>query len=539
MSDFIAWLNMSENRSTRDPWVQKYRYTLQLLERKEKSWKKREGILKLIASWLVLAADHRDEALNEELQELRSALRNDRSDDSLRAMVDRLSTSIARLNKSRSRVATDEEIADEIAQSLDHLNSASDLNHKIKALVEKIRSCEQRGDKQSIIKAFTAFIIELVKLIPKDRTFAQSDNNDSHFKNETVSDAKTSPSPQIHTVLIQLLYKLDFPQEIRTQADVIAERMRQGIPAEQIGSYITEIVDLITQLRLVVQAEKQDIERFLERLASQLQDFEVYIGGAVVSERQVSEHRKNFNNTLDNQMREIETTLHDAADLVTVKSAIQVRLDVIQRHLEEDRKIEAERGRHAEAEIERLKSQLKATENVTDSLRERLRQEHEQAIKDPLTGLFNRIAYEERLQQEYKRWKRYKRPSSLVVIDVDHFKRVNDTYGHNAGDRVLMSLAELFQRHIRTTDLLVRFGGEEFVIVASETTAEEALMLAEKLRKTVDLCNFYYEGRLVPVTISCGVSSLRDSDTPEQVFKRADKALYRAKEQGRNRCSSE
>jgi diguanylate cyclase len=278
------------------------------------------------------------------------------------------------------------------------------------------------------------------------------------------------------------------------------------------------------------------MESFLEKLSSQLQDLDIYIGGAVASEHQVSEHRKNFNNTLDTQMREIETTLHDASDLVTVKSAIQVRLDVIQNHLQEDRRIEAERGQNAELEIERLKMQLKATEEVTDRLRERIREEREQAITDPLTGLFNRSAYDERIQQDYRRWKRYKRPSSLVVIDVDFFKKVNDTYGHSAGDRVLMSLAELFKRHIRTTDLLVRFGGEEFVIVASETAVDDALILAEKLRKTVDTCEFYYEGRLVPVTISCGVSSLRDSDDSEQVFKRADKALYRAKEQGRNRC---
>jgi diguanylate cyclase len=332
------------------------------------------------------------------------------------------------------------------------------------------------------------------------------------------------------------LQGLDFPHEVRAQVDVIVGRMRGGIPAEQIESYIAKIVDLITQSRLVVQAEKRDMECFLEKLSSQLQDLDKYIGGAVASEHQVSEHRKNFNNTLDTQMREIETTLHDASDLVTVKSAIQVRLDVIQKHLAEDRRIEAERGQNAEDEIERLKMQLEATEEVTDRLRERIRQEREQAITDPLTGLFNRSAYDERIEQDYKRWKRYKRPSSLVVIDVDFFKKVNDTYGHSAGDRVLMSLAELFKRHIRTTDLIVRFGGEEFVIVASETAVKEALILAEKLRKTVDGCDFYYEGKLVPVTISCGVSSLRDSDDPEQVFKRADKALYRAKEQGRNRC---
>ncbi|HIE59298.1 MAG TPA: GGDEF domain-containing protein [Hydrogenothermaceae bacterium] len=149
-----------------------------------------------------------------------------------------------------------------------------------------------------------------------------------------------------------------------------------------------------------------------------------------------------------------------------------------------------------------------------------------------LTGLFNKGKFNKVLKKEVERAKRYKRPLSLIIFDIDHFKRINDTYGHKVGDEVLKELAKIIKSVIRKADFVARWGGEEFVILAPETDLDGALNLAEKLRQTVEKHQF---PTVKNVTISLGVAQYIDGETPEEFIIRADMALYKAKENGRNR----
>ncbi|MCK4707238.1 MAG: GGDEF domain-containing protein, partial [Gammaproteobacteria bacterium] len=141
-------------------------------------------------------------------------------------------------------------------------------------------------------------------------------------------------------------------------------------------------------------------------------------------------------------------------------------------------------------------------------------------------------------EQEYVHWKRYQVPLSLIVIDIDYFKKINDNYGHMAGDKVLQTLAKLIQNNVRETDLLTRYGGEEFAIIMPDTDQEAAIGVAEKLRIETENCAFHYRDTRVNITISCGITEFKDKnkDNPETVFERADAALYKAKDAGRNCC---
>ncbi|MDK2957885.1 MAG: hypothetical protein PWQ57_3383 [Desulfovibrionales bacterium] len=158
------------------------------------------------------------------------------------------------------------------------------------------------------------------------------------------------------------------------------------------------------------------------------------------------------------------------------------------------------------------------------------------ASRDGLTHIYNRQSLDERLMEELSRGKRYGERLSLLMLDLDHFKQVNDTYGHAVGDEVLKATAGILQDNLRNTDMAARYGGEEFVVVLPHTTEEQAWKLAERIRHGISAKRFRCNGTPFNVTASIGVASVRINalDRGEDLLQRADKALYRAKNEGRN-----
>ena len=153
-------------------------------------------------------------------------------------------------------------------------------------------------------------------------------------------------------------------------------------------------------------------------------------------------------------------------------------------------------------------------------------------VTDYLTQLYNRRKLDEILEQEANRYERTRRPFSVILMDLDHFKEVNDTYGHQKGDVVLCEMAALLRQHIRKIDTIGRWGGEEFLIICPDTNLAEVAKVAEKLRITISKYRFVSG---IHKTASFGVSEFREKDTPHLLISRADYALYEAKEEGRNR----
>ena len=161
------------------------------------------------------------------------------------------------------------------------------------------------------------------------------------------------------------------------------------------------------------------------------------------------------------------------------------------------------------------------------------------AITDSLTGLYNRKKLDEILVEQFARFRRKHRPFALLMLDLDNFKAINDSYGHAAGDEVLVKVASILRQSVRTVDYVVRYGGEEFVAVLAETTAEEALEVAERIRSGVDIPSIRAGNQVISVTVSVGIAQSREGDdSPEMMLFRADHALYEAKRAGRNRVCS-
>ena len=160
------------------------------------------------------------------------------------------------------------------------------------------------------------------------------------------------------------------------------------------------------------------------------------------------------------------------------------------------------------------------------------------SVTDPLTRLFNRRHFESEFEREYKRTKRYKDDLSLAIIDIDFFKKINDTYGHSCGDYVLKEVAYVMNQNFRQTDEIFRYGGEEFVVLLTETPAQTACVPLERLRKKIENYIFRFDNQDIKVTISIGVSSNTDFEKAWEMFDDADRALYEAKNSGRNKTKS-
>jgi len=159
------------------------------------------------------------------------------------------------------------------------------------------------------------------------------------------------------------------------------------------------------------------------------------------------------------------------------------------------------------------------------------------AITDGLTGLFNHRNFQEKLAAEFRRLERFSAPLSLLLIDIDFFKKINDSYGHPAGDEVLRGVARVIRETVRSVDIPARYGGEEFAALLPGTNHEGALKMAERLRESIEKTRFPFEGKELRVTVSIGAAtSPHDAVAKEELVEKTDKALYYAKRNGRNRC---
>lgn len=173
---------------------------------------------------------------------------------------------------------------------------------------------------------------------------------------------------------------------------------------------------------------------------------------------------------------------------------------------------------------------------------ERMFQEemHQMANYDAVTGVLNKHAFAKRLKEEFSYARRTKWGLSLLMIDIDFFKKVNDTYGHMAGDYVLSGVAERIQKAVRDEDILSRYGGEEFAVILRGTDAKGALILAERIRALVASEPFKFEKHAIPVTVSIGIATQNEKDitTPKDLVAHSDACLYKSKEAGRNKVTA-
>ena len=189
------------------------------------------------------------------------------------------------------------------------------------------------------------------------------------------------------------------------------------------------------------------------------------------------------------------------------------------------------------SDLEDHSADVKALQKRVKELEKELKKAQEEAKIDFLTKLYNKRALDEFLQMKESEYKRFGRNYSIVMFDLDHFKKVNDTYGHDAGDVILRSFATILKKDSRDIDIVGRFGGEEFMAILSETNLDGAVQYAKKVNEHVQRAKFMYKGKRIPVTVSVGVAQRKDFASLEETITKADANLYKAKNAGRNQVA--
>ena len=371
---------------------------------------------------------------------------------------------------------------------------------------------------------------------PDDPSAAMTgEATDSHLLPTTPEQAYSAIAERVEATLYHLLDGLQLPEHQQPKVLALRERIEQGLNWYE----LVPLLDDLAQLMVAAADQGQrEFESYLKLLNDRLATMHESLCATHQGHVQSKETAQALDEALRNQFDGLQTSMLDAKDLPSLKQAVQARID---RLLETVDSYEQQRSIHEQQVSERLSTLVERVASLEQSatgMREHLEEQRQKALRDPLTELPNRAGWDERLELEVARQQRYGGQLLLAVLDVDHFKRINDSFGHLAGDRVLKIIAGELRKRLRKTDFIARFGGEEFALLLPETPPEAGLLVLESLRSGIQNCPFHFKGARIEVTLSGGLASFAETDHAEQVFERADKALYRAKGAGRNRIEA-
>ncbi|MFP6847884.1 MAG: diguanylate cyclase [Pseudomonas sp.] len=339
-------------------------------------------------------------------------------------------------------------------------------------------------------------------------------------------------APHIGESLMSLLDELELPTRHQPQGEALRQRVLGGLNWYELVAVLDDLAVLVLA---VTDSGQREFASYLTQLNERLAAFLGTLAEAHEGYSESVESARTFNQELREQVTGLQASVQDAADLHSLKQSLEARLDGLLNTVSEHQKHRDGREEEVAQRLQSLTEKVADMEREAQGFRDHLEEQRQKAMIDPLTGLANRAGWGERLELEMARWKRYGGELVLAVLDIDHFKRINDSYGHLAGDKVLKIIAGELAKRLRKTDFMARFGGEEFVLLIPSTPLEGGQQLLQTLLDGVAECPFHFRGERVTITLSAGLTAFASGESSEKVFERADQALYRAKSGGRNR----
>ncbi|WP_309044991.1 sensor domain-containing diguanylate cyclase [Marinobacter sediminicola] len=468
-------------------WKTKYFQELETAEQREVQWKTERNVLERMLVRTSLASAGQTPELDRLLDQIRSDLRKNRVDvESWRQLQEQIDRQIALLDD---------------------------------AAISEARSVQQ-----------PPCVAPSLVAEPTDEGVGEADQPEPVVDAEDQSQ-RLRIARRVGHLLGQLLNQVSLEPDAEARARNLQRALLASDDWDELREGLNQVADLIVA---AVTRSQREFEAFLKRLDERLAVLQEHfsVQSSAQSGREAAAEK--LDRSIRNEIEQVGQQIKASGDLQELKQSVSSHLESIGQAVGRFRVEETEREKMLSEQLMAMKEKMVVMETHSEQMRGQMRKERERAVTDLLTQLPNREAWQERLSFEFNRWKRYQYPLTVGVLDVDLFKRVNDSYGHKAGDRVLQLVAKEIKHRLRKTDFVARFGGEEFVLLFPETLPENAQVVLDKLRVHVSALPFHFGGDPVMITFSGGIAGFGPDDTEETVFDRADKALYLAKDSGRN-----
>jgi diguanylate cyclase len=343
--------------------------------------------------------------------------------------------------------------------------------------------------------------------------------------------------PPVQNAFSKILFQFQLgpSEEYLPRLEDLQQRIRSCEGFEALIGLGDEMATTLQAYFNTLSEERSHVATFVTELRKNFLEMENQLLASLTDTRETYQVNQVFSDALKGQMDEIKDSVSISKTLEEVRGMVFSKLQAIKNALEAKRREDTLRSEKNNRKMGELQQSLQNMRKEISQAQERTKTLEQEVLLDSLTNIHNRRAYELRIDEELQRFRRYNHLFSLVLFDVDHFKQVNDQYGHRAGDKCLREIINRIKPSLRKVDFLARFGGEEFIIILTGTDTESALTVAEKLRRLIDKTRFLYQGQEIPVTISLGVTQAQPADKSSQdLFARVDAAMYAAKHAGRN-----
>lgn len=466
-------------------WRRRHLEALREMETEERRWRGVEQILRRLVSRLCAVAMGHDPRLDASLQDLSAAARRDADEVQLQQLFEALTSAVLAVEK--SALAT---------------------------------TASQRITLQGAAPAGVARLVGV---------------------NAVSAPAPVAAAPGQHwqascEAVAMLIERLRQAEPRAEDLAALTADLQAAADDRALAAVLLRVGDRVAEHSAAITRERSEAVVTLAQVNDRLSEMASFLTGGSAERKRDHEDRQTMNINLLAHMTMLSSEVQTHGDLTALRALVTGRLEVVAKNVRDFREREQSRFAEDAARSQRMHSRLALLEKESRELSRNLDLEKQRSRIDMLTRVSNRVSFDERFAEELARWHRFRHPIAVLVWDIDRFKSINDACGHRGGDAVLREVAVALSRGRREVDFFARFGGEEFVSLLLGAELADALRAAEDMRRAVEELRFHFHGTPIQVTVSCGLTAIREGDNADTVFDRADAALYQAKNNGRNAC---
>ena len=337
---------------------------------------------------------------------------------------------------------------------------------------------------------------------------------------------------QLAHELAQMISEIEFRKDQRDQVLVIKDSLSDEIEVETlIDAYQTILSLLLENIAL----EKSASQEFLFALNDALSAVREVVSDSYNSNQRSYQLKKQLNREINSRVDNVGDAIIDIDDINHLKSQVTEQLASIRTALGRKEALEQREQAMLRKSMETMRDELNELSKEANAYKERLFEQQKINLLDSLTQLPNRAALEERMEQEYRNYQRHKHPLWVAVADIDHFKSINDNFGHSTGDKTLQVISMALKNSLRESEFVARYGGEEFVLIIPDVNTSDIEHMLNRVREKVKNIPFKFKNQRITVTVSIGAAQILENEQINETFERADAALYKAKHESRDR----